>query len=100
MDLWIRSQNKKKLVKVCYIGIDRGPYERDKKYYIKHSNGDGDYYRLGAYKTEERALEVLDEIEKLMFSEKNYNGNYQTVDLAIKGVIASNMYKAYQMPED
>lgn len=58
MELWIRSQNKIVLMKVdeiCYAEVYKG----------EHSL----WYRdilLGKYDTKERALEVLDEIEKLI----------------------------------
>lgn len=59
MDLWIRSQNKKQLSK-------------SNKIYIKLLNTEyeilsGDvFYILGSYKTKERALEVLDEIQRFI----------------------------------
>lgn len=53
MELWIRTQNKKTLLKVDMININS----------IRLiSNG----YVLGEYKTNERALEVLDEIQDLI----------------------------------
>lgn len=58
MKLWIRSQDKMTLCKCNNIYIDDewvGPY------YIKD-----DTLTLGIYKTKERALEVLDEIQKML----------------------------------
>lgn len=53
MELWIRTQNKKTLLKVDMININS----------IRLiSNG----YVLGEYKTNERALEVLDEIQNMI----------------------------------
>ena len=69
--MWIRSQDRKKLVKVTSVQ------------FYKASNGmflfeglneccvgyqDDDYFNLGMYKTEERALEVLDEIQNRIVS--------------------------------
>ena len=62
MELWIRSQDKIKLVKVNYI-------------YIMESNGHFTMYGetidsspiIGTYKSKERALEVLDEINDIKF---------------------------------
>ena len=65
MELWIRSQDKKSLVKVSRLdvsaltgngeltgqGLIRNLYDKDEDW-------------LGIYATEERALEVLDEITK------------------------------------
>ena len=63
MDLWIRSQDKTRLVKVC--SLEYGEYNE-----IHYINGycvnEVDNYDLGIYKTKERALEVLDEIQSLL----------------------------------
>ena len=60
MELWIRSQDKRILQKVNNIYLDAN-YE-DKRI----STYDGDNVELGTYKTKERALEVLDEIQEYM----------------------------------
>ena len=63
MDLWIRSQNKEILVKTDKIKIEREYIDfKDKE--IFHINIA--YDELGKYSTKERALEILDEIDKLM----------------------------------
>ena len=58
MELWIRSQDKTQLgIIVGVILVDnelRG-----------FTNYNQNYFELGTYKTKERALEVLDEIQKL-----------------------------------
>lgn len=68
MELWIRSQDKTRLIKVnnvqyTYIKGDLYSDVRGKHYI-------GTYYDnleiLGEYATKERAIEVLDEIEKLI----------------------------------
>lgn len=59
MELWIRSQNRKQLFNIKDIEIDDIDYE---KIDIKTAFGE----ILGTYKTKERALEVLDEIHKLL----------------------------------
>lgn len=59
MDLWIRSQDKRELRPNPKLGID----EVENKFYIVDRY---DFERaniLGTYKTKERALEVLDEIQ-------------------------------------
>ena len=65
MDLWVRSQDKTRLVKVC--SLEYGEYNE-----IHYINGycvnEIDNYDLGTYKTKERALEILEEIEDLMRS--------------------------------
>jgi hypothetical protein len=59
MDLWVRSQQKEMLFKVNESLILRnGPGER---YFIEC-----DGHKIAMYKTYERAIEVLDEIEKII----------------------------------
>lgn len=63
MDLWIRSQDKRELRPNPKLGID----EVENKFYIVDRY---DFERaniLGTYKTKERALEVLDEIQNILF---------------------------------
>lgn len=72
MNLWIRSQDKEVLIKVDNLGLAyRG------KYNFMDKIGDIDNYcicqfvddyhvKLGTYKTKERAIEVLDEIQSLL----------------------------------
>lgn len=56
MDLWIRSQDKKTLTKISEVAISYGG--------VTIRGIIGDYSRwLGEYKTKERALEVLNEIQ-------------------------------------
>lgn len=65
MELWIRSQDKKQLVKVnnVYVVDYNG-------YYFVASEINGDEITLGKYEfhNSTRALEVLDEIQKLMIA--------------------------------
>lgn len=68
MELWIRSQDKMNLVKIRQIGLN---YQNNKQIianYIHdfYPNSEKYYELLGFYETKERALEVLDEIEKLI----------------------------------
>ena len=57
MELWIRSQDKKFLAKVNNIICE------DKALYYDHHEAKA---TLGIYKTKERALEVLDEIQNIL----------------------------------
>ena len=57
MDLWIRSQNKGTLLKVYILGNTDGVITN----YFENGN-----CVLGTYKSSKRALEVLDEIQKLL----------------------------------
>ena len=65
MELWIRSQNKLNLTKVNSVTIDYNYQQKIVANYMEF-NGDEDYTPLGEYDTEERALEVLDEIQGLL----------------------------------
>ena len=57
MELWIRSQNRKHLIKAEYVSLMANNI-------INAASGGWDY-DVAKYKTEERALEVLDEIQKI-----------------------------------
>lgn len=106
MELWIRSQDRRILQKVDNIFLDAN-YENK-----RISTYDGDNIELGTYKTKERALEVLDEIEKLIKPiaifqtcqidkstiEKMKEIDYCIVDNAPRVEQISQVF--YQMPED
>ncbi len=68
MELWIRSQDRdylEKVEKIYFWKVSHGQYAIE---------GNGE---LGRYKTEKRALEVLDEIQRLMKAsliDKNLDG--------------------------
>jgi hypothetical protein len=76
MELWIRSQNKQKLSKV------------DDIYYV----ADGDFWAIrtnrsslnnaGLYATEQRCLEIIDEIQKIL----QHNGLLVVKDIDISGL--------------
>ena len=68
MELWVRSQDKMNLVKVRQISVN---YQDNKQiianYMPELYENSGEYYEiLGTYKTKERAIEVLDEIQSLL----------------------------------
>lgn len=60
MDLWIRSQNKEILILAEHLDIYDASVEDEELFVIEESGTD-----LGSYKTKERALEVLDEINDI-----------------------------------
>ena len=73
MDLYIRSQNKEKLVKVNELmAFDSNILEND--FVLNNNKPDysnmyiiaNDNYNLGTYKSKERALEVLNEIQNIL----------------------------------
>ena len=91
MELWIRSTAKTNLLQARFLTIMEGKTFYKKKeweykgYTICNVALNGKYELLGTYKTIERALEVLDEIQKLLKTAELNDG--------INVIV-------YQMPED
>lgn len=99
MNLWVRSQDRRILQKVDNIFLDAN---YDNK---RISTYDGDNTELGTYKTEERALEVLNEIEERIMLINTINIAKDTDSLiACKNVLTEEKIKRlnypYQMPEE
>lgn len=63
MDLWIRSQQKYELIKVNNIAVGIEP---ETNLFTVECDINGSEHILARYKTEKRALEVLDEIHRLL----------------------------------
>lgn len=70
MELWIRSQDKRTLVNTRRIDVD------DNKIIIWDEGKYASDVFMGEYKTKERALEVLDEIQKYVILPNIDNSNY------------------------
>lgn len=118
MELWIRSQDKAILQKVNKLYVCK--YAEEKGYGIYdllYNDLDDCDVPLGFYKTRERALEVLDEIQKsllprgiiktrMILNQEDikrirniYEGQFDVVDNRIKEIqMSSTCY--YEMPED
>ena len=62
MELWVRSQDRKRLIKVSYLELEKDDYG----FYILGREDKFSGNRLATYKTKERALEVLDEIQNIL----------------------------------
>ena len=106
MELWIRSQDKKCLIKAKIIKYENSCLRGA-------TDDDGWYYDLGRYK-KERALEVLDEIQNLLKPELitkfkgdvKYNENSTPIDILIpydtfkKTKIQELSTYVYEMPEE
>lgn len=60
MELWVRSQDKENLLKVDRLDVNGNKIQANFKAY---STG-YDYLIIGIYESNDRALEVLDEIEE------------------------------------
>jgi len=91
MELWIRNQDRDILLKVKSILIDDNNNDIFTQDYI---GKDLATYTLGKYKTKERALEVLDEIQKLLQPTIIYNNDKEHIE---------SLYlpsKVYEMPKE
>lgn len=70
MELWIRSQDKKDLVKVNSLWIMDNQIWMEVPFYENHKKLgltiSGHNHKLAEYETEERALEVLEEIQNIL----------------------------------
>lgn len=93
MELWVRSQDKKTLLKcdTLTITIDSEDGKTVRGYKIVG------YEDLGAYKTKKRALEILDEIQNYMMKSvfvKKVNGLGDELDLIPMPILI------YEMPKE
>ena len=79
MELWIRSQDRKKFMKVDYVYLEE-------EMIIGYCQSTFTSPVLATYKTEERALKVLDEIQELLTT------YYQSIDYQIVPI--------YEMPKE
>lgn len=90
--MWIRSQSKETLLKATKIFI------HDNQVFA--SMEDGFDEMVGEYKSKERAIEVLNEIQERISPKFNYEGNNEEVDVFIKTQMLNSMIAVYQMPEE
>ena len=105
MELWVRSQDKMNLVQIKQININ---YQNNKQvianYIPETYENSGEYYELlGTYKTKERALEVLDEIDERIALINSMNLIFDTSSLiSFKNAVGEDKIKGlsypYQMP--
>lgn len=89
MELWVRSQDKKRLIIVTNLYIPISRTEEDFSIYTFDTD-----VMLGTYKTEERALEVLDEIQNFMRDYacvKKINRLGEGIDMIPKPILIYNM---------
>lgn len=90
MELWIRSQDKEVLTRVVDIWKDADKNEIWSKSSFATKNC------LGMYKTKERAIEVVDEIQNFMRNyayAKKTNRLGEEIDLIPKPILIYNMPK-------
>ena len=96
MKLWIRRQDKESLELTTYLQIIYlDELGQENKWVIEG----GSY--LGYYKTKERALEVLDEIQNLMAPKIRFSSIISTKKLEkYKSEFIPNPIIVYEMPEE
>ena len=85
----MRSQDKRILQKVDNIFLDAN-YENK-----RISTYDGDSVELGTYKTKERAIEILDEIQDELIS-----SDFMPIEKNEEVVLTCGSARIYEMPED
>ena len=96
MELWIRSQDKELLVKVK--DIELGDFDEEKCLVANNLQN------IGKYKTKERALEVLDEINDIL--QLKFCTTLGTFEEVFKGYtekqlkFALKQMAVYQMPKE
>lgn len=92
LGMWIRSQRKNALVNINFLRvINDGNY-----CLICGATTDGCDYELGVYSTEEKALDVLDEIQELI-EDKQFCKTYK---VEFENFVLNNGVQVYQMPQD
>ena len=91
MNLWIRSQDKRILQKVDNIYLNAN-YDNRRIC----TNDSRDYESdLGEYKTKERAIEVLDEIQDELIS-----SDFMPIEKNEEVVLTCGSARIYEMPKD
>ena len=96
MSIWVRSQNKETLANAdkLYIGKNNNKYTINFDTYI-----DG-WYILGTYKSKERAIEVLDEIDSKIMMNKAIEIYSNLGDLTFANRANYTYTPIYQMPKE
>ena len=100
MELWIRSQDKKKLCQSRYLELDNDETG------IFCFNGESYSVFAGKYKTKERALEVLDNIETIILLQSMYKYDNKELIQAWENLSEDEIKKlrkqicVYEMPEE
>ena len=98
--MWIRSQDKEFLMKVDNINLGIDVYTKKPNKLFTFVDGVTTSFTLGTYKSKERAIEVLDEIQGRISPKFDYKGNNEEVDLFIKTQMLNSMIAVYQMPKE
>lgn len=80
MELWVRSQNREMLVLSPKLSIEKV----EEKFYIVEIYNFENSTILGTYKSKERALEVLDEIQNIIYFNKLFNNDAEVFRLCLE----------------
>ena len=92
MKLWIRSQDKRHLIKADYVSIMENN--------IINVASSGWDYDVAKYETEERAIEVLDEIQKILKPQLIIKDSGKIIGSFEDTIIREGATYVYEMPED
>ena len=90
MEFWIRSQDKRILQKVDNVFLNANYDNKRISTYVGDSNT-----TLGEYKTKERAIEILDEIQDELIS-----SDFMPIEKNEEAVLTCGSARIYEMPED
>lgn len=99
MDLWIRSQDKTVLTKANSLWVSDNQIWMEVPFYENHKKIGltvaGHNHRLAFYKSKDRALEVLDDIQDVMLNEVKCENHLTDINYkCCNGIIL------YQMPKE
>lgn len=101
MNLWIRSTAKTNLLQARFLTIMEGKtfYKKIEweyeGYTICNVALNGNYELLGTYKTKERAIEILDEIQDELIS-----SDFIPIEKSEEVVLTCGSARIYEMPKD
>lgn len=96
MELWIRSQDKEKLVIAEEIKIER-EYIAHRYQELFHINTA--YDELGTYETKERALKVLDEIDSIIQTNELFDLYSKLGNVPNRFIEEHSVVPVFQMPK-
>lgn len=96
MGIWIRNQDKCKLVRCSELFID-GSYRSD--YSVEGYGGDEISITLGMYSSKEKAIKVLDMIQDFIINNERTFGNV-AYEEEWSGEIVTRSNNVFQMPQD
>lgn len=99
MELWIRSQDRHNLLKIDRLDVDDCTIQANFKVY----DDSYDYIIIGRYKTNKRALEVLDEIQNIIRAKYTFSLKSERAFEGVDGKQALYILEqmgVYEMPEE